>query len=47
MPNSVLQTPGTQANKKILKNIKKAKALGNAFLDSQFNHPSRHLSAQS
>ena len=37
MPNSVMQTPCTQANKKIL-NIKKARALGNAFVDSQFNY---------
>ena len=37
MPNSVIQTSCTQANKKIL-DIKKARVLGNAFVDSQFNY---------
>ena len=37
MPNSVIRTRCTQADKKIL-NIKKARVLGNAFLDSQFNY---------
>ena len=39
MPISIIQTPCTQANKKIL-NIKKARVLGNAFVDSQFNYAS-------
>ena len=30
MPNSVIQTPGTQANKKIL-NIRKSQSLGKCF----------------
>ena len=39
MPISVIQTSCTQANKKI-HNSKKARVLGNAFVDSQFNYAS-------
>ena len=37
MPKSVIQTPCTQVNKKVL-NIRKARVLGNALVDSQFNY---------